>query len=415
MRMLFAKLAPSLLLAMLGLAGGSAIAADVRLDLLSSCDLLSQTLSYLKSSDSSCRGTRSSMERAIDLRFKERQANTCFVETGATALARFSCMRFNFGNARDLFCFSGRDHDDIDRFMQSYDSGGDKRVKRYLDAAASCNATNGDAAHAKKLNAPGQLHMIAKFDIGFIVGSGGNLPTGTFHHGFASLDPDLKVTDSGVEYFYALFGSETASQFVARKRGRMKPVGAFKFYEDEEEVGGMYEKLVSELRRNGIDAKLASRGGSIEQGTAKSRSESEKGRLVSSWVDALSSSLEDEGFETFDDDDLKRSTGIGYDDFRRRFKSSLPYGVRDDDGTELSENLVVLAGPKNRCQRKRGALIAMIMGIAPRDGVQRDYGALTFFVLGIGECGKSGAAARYIDEIAKQTYGELVRVMEATP
>jgi hypothetical protein len=402
------------LLATLWVAGGALMAADVRLDLLGSCELVTQTLSSLKSGGPGCRPARSSMERAIDRRLKGRQAKTCFVETGGTALSRFSCMRFDFESAKELFCFSGRDNEDIDRFVESYDSGGDKRVKRYLDAAAACTATNGDAAHAKKFNAPGQLHMIAKFATGFIVGVGGNPATGSVQHGFATLDPALGFADSGVEYFSALYGSETAGQFALRKRGRMQTIGGLRFYEDDD-VGEVVGKLARDLRRNGIDAKVATRGVSVEQGSARSRTGDEKSKLISSWVRKLSSSLEDEGFQTLDDDDLKRLSGFQYAEFRRRFESGMPYGLRDDDGTALSQDLTILTAPRDRCSKSQGVMMALIMGVSPTGGIQRDYGALTFVLLGLGECGRSGATSRYIDALAGQTYSEMIRALEATP
>jgi hypothetical protein len=355
------------------------------------------------------------MEHAVERRYRAFGADVCFVSSAASHLAGFSCIRSSFGNARDLFCIAGRDKDDIAHFIDSYDTGGDKQVTRYLDAAAACSATNGDAAHAKALSAPRQLHLIAKFDFGYIVGVGGRLPTGTLQHGFASFDPELGLSHSGLEYFYALSGSESAAQFFAKKRGHMKTIGGFTLHEDDDnDIKTMNEKFIGQIRKSGIEVKLAAHGGEIEQATAMNRSDAEKNDLISSWIHSITDNLEDEGFESLDDDDLERLTGMGYDDIRRNLASGRPYGLRDDVGATLKD-LVLLSGPSDRCPKKRGAMLAMILDIAPIEGERRDFGALNLMVLGIGDCGRPGSASRYIDEVADQSYGEFIRTMEATP
>lgn len=404
--------------ALAALAWATPVAA-IELNRLNACANVEATLSWLRSTEKpACRRARGALERALLKRINPTGVlPTCFLDEPPTSShAGFSCMYTKWETSPQLFCLRETAASDIADYMQHYPDKYGVQVKKYLEDAAACPVSNGDAGPAGSARVPFELHAVARYDFGYSLALGKENPaTASMVHGFARLDPALELGGRGAVEFTSMYASMGPRvDILASKAARKKKAGSWTYIADDDDPSKIFKTAIPKLNAR---IKVVAKSIDIERMTTPARAQADKERLSALWQKHLAKQLLDEGFEPVSADEIEEETGVDISDIGKVMAARTPYGVRDRTLIKPAAEFMIFKGSSAQpCIRDGGAIMAFVGGTLPPVGVNADYGSLMLLIIGGGPCGRStGAAHRYITGVVDETFESLLTYLGKTP
>jgi hypothetical protein len=181
----------------------STSALALNLDQLSECEEIGRLIEAARSSTHACRAPQGRLERFLADRLGSNpRARLCFLPSGPTRpIEQFSCFLFQFDSSREMSCFRSVPWRSIVEYKENYMTTHAARARRYLDAAANCRFSNGDASEIGGVTMPQTIAWIARLDVGFIMPLGRTVVgSGAVIHGYGLVDPQLSQGQAAIEF-----------------------------------------------------------------------------------------------------------------------------------------------------------------------------------------------------------------------
>lgn len=167
-------------------------------DRLTACDDMSALRQAVDRAPPSCKSPIGPIARAIAART---QSPTCFFKPALKSLQGFECAQYQ--QVPVLTCFAPTPSGAVRTVKAQFASKYSEIVSGYLANASRCSYSSGRASPAPQyMISTSPLGWVAKADLAYGVetGSAGR-PDGVVMHGYASTDPDARLTDA-VEFVH---------------------------------------------------------------------------------------------------------------------------------------------------------------------------------------------------------------------
>ncbi len=379
-------------------ASSASMAVDLELVRLNACRDIADVLAGLKRPPSNCGTPTGFIERTIRDFSAGSGAQHCVLERPPlTSLSDFKCIQSSYREALTTTCFRPSTFALLDDYKTNFVTKYSSRTSAYLEEAKKCPGSNGDASRIIETTFPPTLMPVAEHEFGFNVQFGSTKPgTATVSHGFAKTSPE--VARRGPEAIeYVVFHTGAPADMVARTSFGNWRLGV----DTSSDFAGEFLKT---LKRQGLDAYLASVDINMLR-APRARMLPKTPSLPDELLDVVASSLEDEGFDEMDDDDLKRHTGQTRAEMSAGILKGVSFGARKllNGGTPKIRLLMKTSGIP--CTRGgRGAIGAYLFAYDGAPDVQVDFGSVTTMMLGFGACASSANAGReYVRNLANES------------
>ena len=395
-----------------------AVSADMEFTRLNACADISSVFQQLRGarepSDDECRAPSNAVERGIAKAFVPSGQKVCVMRRAPIpALNEFGCLRTYASGQSAATCFRSVPGSLAADYKSGYKDKYASAVSTYLNRAATCPGTSGDAAIAPITTFSPFLLPVAEYQVGFLIQYGSTRPgNAAVWHGLAKTSPD--VAKAGIDAIEVVAyswspdnsASSTALNYIKLGNWRVK-------YDDGEE-------FVSELNKA-----ARKQGGSLVAGvfdlSVTRAADAPAFAATSSLADDLASkaaaSLEGEGFDAMSESDLKGHTGMDSTEMMAKVAKQMPYGAQNLASRFAYKPRVTMlmrtSGP--RCtDNDRGAFGAYILRNDGRSGVSVDFGSVSIFILGFGACGRQiDANKSYVRELVSDAKEAVLSELKA--
>jgi hypothetical protein len=393
------------------LASGASATGAPNFTRLTACDEIARLHASLERDPRSlareCTSPTGFLERALWERLgRPPQDQVCMLpQPPARFLEGFDCLVLVKGNSGSLSCFRLAPEMDLDDYQRRFDTDYAARESAYLRAASRCAATNGDAAVAPRTSGDQLLGWISRMEMGYIAKLGqGRTTNSAVSQTYAQLDAAIGRTGL----------IETVTVFVNKDplsgRGEKRVAGPWTTWLEGDGTG--VEVMRSALRQQGIPFFGRELSISIERADGD-WSQARKQDQLEHWQDRLADTLRDAGFDDVDEDDVAGS-GLSLETFRERMVASLSPGAQAASRLSPSRKLILLQHRRasSPCPARRGAMMAMIMGMDPPPGAGSEFGSVAVVVVGIGACGiASSPSARFIQDAIDESRDDFYSLL----
>lgn len=342
-----------------------------------------------------CRQPRGDLERQFASRLARRGMRPCLLSEPLTPLLKpFSCAQFAVGTSTSLVCFRAAALDDVKTYKTRYGEGQAAAEQRYLNAAAACPVSAGDAARVPGTMLSNYLAEIAAFELGFgmrIRDAGDG--EGFVVHGYAETDPDLRGDiPSALEFVSFSTGAKSMLE-KEKVSEEVRQAGTWTLrIEDDAPMVQAFEEV---MRKQHLDARMRSMTFRLEKRRGD-RAADDKDILLRTSGRTILRYLSDEGFERVSSARLKTLTGRSKSDMLALFSQNLPYGLRknynlDADFDFLFHDHVPACGKTDA-----GAVGANVLRLPGRAGIGSDYGSIGLMLFAVGDCARRQSVHKYM-------------------
>lgn len=377
---------------------------SMQFDKMSSCNDVRKLKAILTAAGGkpigTCRPPSSAMEEAYGKAYKKHyRSSPCLLKSNFVAMLKgFSCFQPR-SDAVAMTCIRMGDKLVIDHHKANlYIS----QESSYLQAASACEATV-DSAFADGGGFPFSMSVFSRFEFGYrrSIDKDSNL-----QHGYASIDPALRVGGGGVVEYIDIFieGRHYSNQGIDKKH----VINNWEIL-----VGrnvGMENAMHSALQSDGLNFQLRTVEIGLKRKFGAPLIRLSKPEFRESLMDESVSYLYDEGF--------KRPDGIGKKEqaAKNEMESQVPYGLFHGFNIHKQKpDLLIFTKDRDQLctQNSTGAFAANVMFIPPVSKAAREHGSVLVMLLGVGRCGKaSDGAARYLARVSLQMTEVVMRYVE---
>jgi len=184
---------------------GQVAHADITLSVLSQCNDISATLSFLRNPPTPCTNNAADdIERALADHLRG-GATICFLrQPPAPVFTGFRCLVFTTSDERSLVCTRAASYSDVKEYIADFTQRWRIPERQYLDAADSCAVGTGSAAPTRLT--PPATAWVAKMEIGFTLALGtGLVGQSTIIHGYGQVDPEVSGEEHAEVEFVEMF------------------------------------------------------------------------------------------------------------------------------------------------------------------------------------------------------------------
>jgi hypothetical protein len=397
--------------------------ADVSLDKLNACNDIAAAWTMLAQRSpavaADCRPAQGRIERALYERTRPQDRSLlCFLSRPpAPFLAGFNCFSLYYGGASQLGCIRERTDVNLDQYFARYATHRESEAA-YFAAARACPTSNDDAGVAGRTLFPQPLLLVARHGVAFYASIGQGVTTNSLiWHGYAQLDPE--IGGGLAEIVHILIAAETPSAVapspMRQNAGQM--IGRWRVRIDEAEA---FERDAEAMLANTHPGEFyidfatydVTRVWSQAEMSQSAPSGSERERQNEVWRQAMVASLEAQDLRELSDAELREYSGVGIEDMRRQWlaNASLPYGMRDEVASQLSEHFSVLVTEDAPCASPGRPMMVMAAGIRPAQSNSRDYGGLVLLM--IGSCGSRRSSHSMFSRVSERVRDDMIAVWE---
>jgi len=353
-------------------------------------------------------------------------ATLCFTRRSpSTFLNGFDCMSSEYKGAGSLVCFRDFRFDDVAEYKEHYNDRYAEKVAKYLDSAAKCPVSNGDSTIAPRTLLPPQLGLIARYAFGYVLSLGSGVKTDSYIlHGVATLDPSISGDSKAIEFVSILVGGVTPA---ARKQtdATGESVGEYRLSIDDS--SDYTEQMVRFIKRqSGLTSFVDARFFDIRKPLSElpdqddtrfdddSRNDASRKKLLFKWRNAIIEWLQDKDFDRVSDRKMKEATGNTIQQAQRNVLEHSPYAFRENQSALIGRPYIFTTSVPSCTENDDGAIIAMIMTMAPEKHVGDNFGSIAFVLIGVGECGhRYSSTRRFADRTETGVITSLKNSMEA--
>jgi len=395
-----------LLAAMMACAHAS---ASLSLNLLNACGPLGKVISQLEGKyarTQACRPARTTLERAFMARLTAQGQGPCLLrDAPSPRLADFTCSQLQMSNGVQIICFQPAALNEVNVYKKTYDERHAAAEKRYLDAAAACAHSTGDAARASGSLFPMALGEIADFELGFVTSMKTSAEhIGTAVHGYAEMDPDLPGDiPTAIEFLSLSVSTSTSTAPTAQVATRK--IGDWQVEIDNDaELEKGFDEIANKMATS---ARMFSETFSIKKQRSEATSE-EKRRLLQSLKWAVARHLRGEGFTSISSKRLAALTGLSKSDLLEMVRKNKPYTLRKNHMPDQLDFVMLVNERPSACSSMApGFMVIDVISTAATMGIRADHGEIGILVVVAGECAHSENIDRYAQKLQTQV-GEAI-------
>ncbi|MGH8083502.1 MAG: hypothetical protein ACREP7_23200 [Lysobacter sp.] len=379
------------------LAFPSSQAASLDLNKLSACEDVAYVMNELESSDEpfsdQCRLPKTEFERVLVAKQVAMPgAKYCFMDLPKVpSLSGFGCIQTSYESSHGLVCFRPVDGDLIPRYRDDYTSSHEADVRAYLQAASDCKGTNGDSSVDASIIVLPFLVNVARAEFGYRVSIGQGQTTDKYvQHGVAGIDPALAGRiPQAVEYVNYVTGAKFPEADHAREKVRFDDKILTFSRNDLAELTQM--KLLKQA-----NLKMSVLEFALERKPLSGPSTSGQTEILNGVRSDVRRFLLGERFQKMSDEKLRSISGLSAADHMKKLQDNLPYGTRAAVTGRLDYELEVYFNEAPGVCPGSGAVMANLMLRKPRERSSLDLGDVAIQIMGIGDCGESRAADKYL-------------------
>lgn len=395
------------------LASIACASASINLNILTACDEIATLRTSMIERESfagTCRPPRSAIEKALVARAAppgSPRGMLCIQqEAPAPFLTDFTCVRHKVDAGAALVCFRPAAISDIRTYKSQFSEKSAEPIAKYLNSAAQCRVSNGNTSYAIDTIMSGLLAVVTRFEFGYTMALGtGDIPNSLIVHGYASTNPELPGdVPSALEFVQIFTGMRPYVQ-----PGELRKIGDWSVrLDDDTSVSAEYSKAA---RRQGIPIVVKSESYDLERDSGPNRSDDAKRHLLEDLQNKIAKTIEEEGFTTISDNELRNKTGKTGEQMMQTLADNMPFGSRNRMAGRVGSKFTILMNERRPACTKdgEGAMAAYIFHLLPIPQVESDYGAIQLIVVGLGECGKSRTATRsYMGGLIEESRSELL-------
>jgi hypothetical protein len=386
------------LLALATILNCSLACAALPLGILDACRSVQDVIIQLESrapTTRACRQPRGDLERQYASRLARRGMRPCLLPEPLTPLLKpFSCAQFAVGTSTSLVCFRAASLDDLKTYKTSYGERQAAAEQRYLNAAAACPVSAGDAARVPGTMLSRYVAEIAAFELGFgmrIRDAGDG--EGFVVHGYAETDPDLRGdVPSALEFVSVSTGAKSLLE-KEKVREEIRHAGAWTLRVEDD--APMVQAFEEALHKQHLDVRLLSVTFRLEKRRGE-RTADDKDILLRTSGRTILRYLSDEGFERMSSAGLKALTGRDKPDMLAAFSQNLPYGFRKKYNIDADFDILFHEHVPACGKTDTGAVGANVLRLPGRTGVGSDYGSITLMLFAFGDCARGQSVHKYM-------------------
>lgn len=377
---------------------GPCLSAEMELSRINGCKDIAETFSSMRRSIASCGTPAGAIERTIKDFLAGSEVKTCFMESPpVVSLTGFRCIQATVAGGQTIACIRPTSEALLADYKSNYASKYAARTSLYIEQAKKCPGSNGDASRVIETTFHPMLMAVAEHDFGFNVQYGDTRPgTAMVSHGFAHTSPG--ISERGPKAIeYVVFSEAAGGRVYSRTvQGNWSLI-----IDTSPDFSKQFIKLI---RRQGLDAYIASVDIDMRR-SARASVVPKEPSLPEALSEAVVSMLENEGFEEFDDDDLKRHTGKTRQEMRETILQGVAFGARKLVNGRMPQVRVLLKTSGTPCtQGGRGAFGAYLFTFEGMKDVQADFGSFSTMVIGFGSCAFSANSGRkYVQNLVEES------------
>jgi len=390
---------------------GHAAAVGLSFGILDACQPLRDAIAKLQRSTATplnCRPPRTDLERQYFTRLAVRGQKLCFLPTSTLSLlAPFSCMQQLTVNGAQIICFRPASLVEVKAYKNDYSERHAFSERQYLDSAAACPDSTGDAARAGPTLFPTVLGELAAFELGFItVMRSAGVASATAVHGYAETDPQLQGDIPSAVEFVSLNYSTGTGAPVLDATETSQQVGDWLLETDDEKA---LEKDFAKVVQNSPAAmRVFSVGFSFSKRGSHATAD-EKALLLRGLKRTVISQLRGEGFRLLSSKTLERLTGMSKPFIFEAIRKNLPYNRRKTQVLNQFDFEMLIHEHLPTCDPLNpGEVMANILNTAAEPGVRSDHGSISIMVLVVGSCALQPSLQRYAEALQMQVEAALV-------